>query len=158
LILSATKSREIHASTLILSRVGIPLLRFHPHPSHRNAAENAAVNIPRMAVARSGTCLWTPRSVESALTMSAGTLWRALQENHAPKYRKAMPSCSCPRLERDFPRTPKKLCLGSISNGPLAIDFPWHSSRSIEEPRQSLRRAIEENRSLQEHCSMMIVQ
>jgi len=30
-------SREIHASTLILSRVGIPLLRFHLHPSHRRS-------------------------------------------------------------------------------------------------------------------------
>jgi dTDP-glucose 4,6-dehydratase len=31
LILSSTKSREIHASTLLLCWVGIPLLRFHLH-------------------------------------------------------------------------------------------------------------------------------
>jgi len=38
LILSATESREIHASTMILfAWVGIPLLRFHPHPSHRRS-------------------------------------------------------------------------------------------------------------------------
>jgi len=31
-------SREIHASTMILlAWVGIPLLRFHPHPSHRRS-------------------------------------------------------------------------------------------------------------------------
>jgi hypothetical protein len=33
LILSSTEVAGIHASTLIISRVGIPLLRFHPHPS-----------------------------------------------------------------------------------------------------------------------------
>ena len=33
LTLSATEVAGIHASTMILSRVGIPLLRFHPHPS-----------------------------------------------------------------------------------------------------------------------------
>jgi len=33
LILSATEVAGIHASTLILSRVGISLLRFHPHRS-----------------------------------------------------------------------------------------------------------------------------
>jgi hypothetical protein len=38
LTLSATKSREIHASTPILfAWVGIPLLRFHLHPSHRRS-------------------------------------------------------------------------------------------------------------------------
>ena len=33
LILSATEVAGIHASTMLLSGVGIPLLRFHPHPS-----------------------------------------------------------------------------------------------------------------------------
>jgi len=35
-------SREIHASTLLLfAWVGIPLLRFHPHPSHRRSIGQA---------------------------------------------------------------------------------------------------------------------
>jgi hypothetical protein len=33
LTLSATEVAGIHASTMVLSRVGIPLLRFHLHPS-----------------------------------------------------------------------------------------------------------------------------
>jgi len=33
LILSSAEVARIHASTLILCWVGIPLLRFHPHPS-----------------------------------------------------------------------------------------------------------------------------
>ena len=37
LILSATEVAGIHASTVILCWVGIPLLRFHPHPSHRRS-------------------------------------------------------------------------------------------------------------------------
>jgi hypothetical protein len=38
LILSSTEVAGIHASTLILfAWVGIPLLRFHPHPSHRRS-------------------------------------------------------------------------------------------------------------------------
>jgi len=41
LILSSTEVAGIHASTLILCWVGIPLLRFHPHPSHRRSIRQA---------------------------------------------------------------------------------------------------------------------
>jgi len=42
LILSATEVAGIHASTLLLfAWVGIPLLRFHPHPSHRRSIGQA---------------------------------------------------------------------------------------------------------------------
>jgi hypothetical protein len=37
LTLSSTEVAGIHASTVILCWVGIPLLRFHPHPSHRRS-------------------------------------------------------------------------------------------------------------------------
>jgi hypothetical protein len=41
LTLSATEVAGIHASTMILSRVGVPLLRFHPHSSHRRSIGQA---------------------------------------------------------------------------------------------------------------------
>jgi len=42
LTLSTTEVAGIHASTLILfAWVGIPLLRFHPHPSHRRSIGQA---------------------------------------------------------------------------------------------------------------------
>jgi hypothetical protein len=37
LTLSATEVAGIHASIMVLCWVGIPLLRFHPHPSHRRS-------------------------------------------------------------------------------------------------------------------------
>jgi hypothetical protein len=42
LTLSATEVAGIHASTvMVLCWVGIPLLRFHPHPSHRRSIGQA---------------------------------------------------------------------------------------------------------------------
>ena len=37
LILSSTEVAGIHASIMVLCWVGIPLLRFHPHPSRRRS-------------------------------------------------------------------------------------------------------------------------
>ena len=90
LTLSATEVAGIHASTVILCWVGIPLLRFHLHPSHRRSIGQAigltACSPQRAAIFKTPTASlcasnpqskhWKPRSIRSeCLEPHRGHVW-----------------------------------------------------------------------------------